>query len=289
MGASFAKVSTNLPPSSSSTSSLEDIPENCISIVFMYLDPPEICNLASLNHAFRSSSSADFVWESKLPSNYIFLLHRVLQLQQLTAHPKKEIFATLTRPSLFDHATKEFWLDKKSGENFISISSKALKITGIDDRRYWNYIPTDESRYGSVAYLKQIWWVEIGGELEFELPKGKYSVYFRVQLGKSSKKFGRRFIDVGEVHGWELKPVRFELSVSNNNNKNGQKVSSEFYLNQFGKWVLYKVGDFCIESPNFVAQIKFSMIQIDCTHTKGGLSVDSVFICPHHFKPTFSL
>lgn len=28
----------------------------------------------------------------------------------------------------------------------MSISSKALMITGIDDRRYWNYIPTEESR-----------------------------------------------------------------------------------------------------------------------------------------------
>lgn len=105
MGASFAKHS-NLPssPSSSDSSSLEDIPENCISIVFMYLDPPEICNLASLNRAFRAASSADFVWESKLPPNYNFLLHRVLHPQ--LCQPKKHIFATLTRPYLFDHATK---------------------------------------------------------------------------------------------------------------------------------------------------------------------------------------
>ncbi|XP_038906479.1 F-box protein PP2-A14 isoform X1 [Benincasa hispida] len=279
MGASFAKDSANF--SSSSTSSFEDIPENCISIIFMYLDPPEICNLASLNRAFRAASLADFIWESKLPSNYNFLLRRVLH--PLLSQPKKEIFARLTRPYLFDHATKEVWLDKSSGNNFISISSKALKITGIDDRRYWNYIQTDESRFGSVAYLKQIWWVEIGGELEFELPKGNYSVYFRLQLGKPSKKFGRRFVDIDQVHGWELKPVRFEVSISNN----AQKASSECYLNQFGKWVLYKVGDFSIETHNFVAQIKFSMIQIDCTHTKGGLSVDSVFICPNDFKPTF--
>lgn len=118
--------------------------------------------------------------------------------------------------------------------------------------------------------------------MEFELPKGSYSVYFRLQLGKASKKFGRRFVDVDQVHGWELKPVRFEVSVSN-----AQKASSECYLNQFGKWVLYKVGDFSVETPNFVAHIKFSMIQIDCTHTKGGLSVDSVFISPTDFKPTF--
>jgi len=28
----------------------------------------------------------------------------------------------------------------------MSISSRALSITGIDDRRYWNFIPNDESR-----------------------------------------------------------------------------------------------------------------------------------------------
>lgn len=174
-------------------------------------------------------------------------------------------------------------MDKSSGKNFVSVSSKALKITGIDDRRYWNYIPTDESRFQSVAYLKQIWWVEIRGELEFEFPKGNYSLYFRLQLGKPSKKFGRRVTEMEQVHGWDLKPVRFELSVSNN----GQKASSECYLQQSGNWVLYHVGDFAIDKHNFVALIKFSMIQIDCTHTKGGLCVDSVFICPTEFKDRF--
>jgi hypothetical protein len=28
----------------------------------------------------------------------------------------------------------------------MTISSRALSITGIDDRRYWNFIPNDESR-----------------------------------------------------------------------------------------------------------------------------------------------
>lgn len=42
---------------------------------------------------------------------------------------------------------QEFWLDKSWGGFCMSISSKALLITGIDDRRYWNYIPTEESRY----------------------------------------------------------------------------------------------------------------------------------------------
>jgi hypothetical protein len=29
----------------------------------------------------------------------------------------------------------------------MSISSKAMTITGIDDRRYWSHLATEESRY----------------------------------------------------------------------------------------------------------------------------------------------
>lgn len=42
---------------------------------------------------------------------------------------------------------QEVWLDKRTGGVCFSISSKALTITGIDDRRYWNHIPTEESRW----------------------------------------------------------------------------------------------------------------------------------------------
>lgn len=43
-------------------------------------------------------------------------------------------------------------MDKKRGGICMCISSKALAITGIDDRRYWNYIPTEESRYGFLLF-----------------------------------------------------------------------------------------------------------------------------------------
>lgn len=41
---------------------------------------------------------------------------------------------------------QEIWLDKRSGKVCMSISAKSMKITGIDDRRYWNQIVTEESR-----------------------------------------------------------------------------------------------------------------------------------------------
>ncbi|MBA0702623.1 hypothetical protein Goari_022377, partial [Gossypium aridum] len=294
---------------------LNDVPESCISSIFMYLDPPEICKLARLNKAFRGASLADFVWETKLPSNYKYLVEKVLG-RSPDSLCKKETFARLCSPNRFDGGNKEVWLDKNSGKLCLSVSAKAMKITGIDDRRYWNHIPTEESRvfgpnleakgefgwavrlpavsvkivvavrldtvailFETVAYLQQIWWFEVVGELEFEFPPGSYSVFFRLHLGKPSKRFGRRVCNLDQVHGWNTKPVRFQLSTST-----GHQISSECYLYEPGNWVHYHAGDFVIDDSNPTTKIKFSMMQIDCTHTKGGLCVDSVFIYPSEFR-----
>lgn len=42
---------------------------------------------------------------------------------------------------------QEIWLDRITGRVCMSISAKAMSITGIEDRRYWNWLPTEESRY----------------------------------------------------------------------------------------------------------------------------------------------
>ncbi|KAI4328732.1 hypothetical protein L6164_021065 [Bauhinia variegata] len=253
---------------------LEDIPESCVATVLMYLDPPDICKLARLNRAFRGASSADFIWESKLPSTYKFIVEKVLEDPSVMVLGKKEVYARLCRHNPFDNGTKEFWLDKRTGGICLAISSKALKITGIDDRRYWNHISTDESRFQTVAYLQQIWWLEVEGDIDFQFPSGQYSVYFRLQLGKSSKRLGRRVCNMDQIHGWDIKPVKFQLTTSD-----GQHAVSCSYLDNPGNWAIYYVGKFVSKNPNDLMKIKFSLTQIDCTHIKGGLCVDSVFIC----------
>lgn len=32
----------------------------------------------------------------------------------------------------------------------MAVSARGMAITGIEDRRYWNWIPTNESRYHDV-------------------------------------------------------------------------------------------------------------------------------------------
>ena len=152
---------------------LGDIPESCVACVFLYLTPPEICNLARLNRAFRGAASSDSVWEKKLPPNYQDLLH-FFPSERYHNLSKKDIFAMLSRPVPFDDGTKvrsirvfedffdfffflefnfnffgvlqEVWLDKVTGRVCMAISARGLAITGIEDRRYWNWIPTEESR-----------------------------------------------------------------------------------------------------------------------------------------------
>ncbi|KAK6942695.1 Phloem protein 2-like [Dillenia turbinata] len=289
MGASLSNLTEGGANGSSNGPSLGDIPESCVACVFLYLTPPEICNLARLNRAFRGAASSDAVWESKLPPNYQGLLN-LLPPERYQNLSKKGIFALLSRPVPFDKGNKEVWVDRVSGTVCMSISAKAMAITGIDDRRYWNWVPTEESRFHVVAYLQQIWWFEVDGVVKFPLPAGIYTLTFRLHLGKFSKRLGRRVCNFEHTHGWDIKPVRFELSTSN-----GQQASCECYLDETeqdeangnhkrGYWIEYKVGEFTVSGSEPVTEVRFSMKQIDCTHSKGGLCVDSVFIVPSDLR-----
>ncbi|XP_052148691.1 F-box protein PP2-A13-like [Oryza glaberrima] len=265
---------------------LGELPELCAAEVLLHLDAPEICRLARLNRAFRGAAAADFVWEAKLPENYGYLLDFVDGAmegrgggRQRSLMGKKEVYARLAKAVPFDGGKKELWLEKSKGGVCIALSSKSLVITGIDDRRYWSHMPTTESRFHSVAYLQQIWWFEVVGELEFCFPAGTYSLYFRLHLGKASTRFGRRVCSSEQIHGWDKKPVRFQLSTSD-----GQHALSQCYLDEPGSWILYHVGDFVASTTEQPIKLKFSLAQIDCTHTKGGLCVDSVLIYPKGFQ-----
>ncbi|XP_041998077.1 F-box protein PP2-A15-like [Salvia splendens] len=284
MGASLSNLGEN--GSGSGGPGLGDIPESCVACVFLYLSPPEICNLARLNRSFRGAASSDAVWEAKLPSNYHHLLQLLSNPVVCESLSKKDIFAFLARPNPLDDGNKLVWVDRNSGRVCMSISAKGMAITGIDDRRYWNWVPTEESRFSVVAYLQQIWWFEVDGSVTFPFPPDIYTLSFRIHLGRFSRRLGRRISHFDHTHGWDIKPVRFQLSTSG-----GQHASSECFLDvtpvadangsyKRGCWIEYKVGEFLVNESDPPTEVRFSMKQIDCTHSKGGLCVDSVLIMP---------
>ncbi|XP_059308431.1 F-box protein PP2-A12-like isoform X2 [Lycium ferocissimum] len=145
MGVSFSLL---IPPISATPPpcpGIVDLPENCVASIMTYLDPPEICKLSMLNRNFRIAGYADCIWESKLPTNYELIIERLFENFDENLC-KRDIFALLCRPILLDGGSKKVWLDKRTGRVCLSISSKGLAITGVDDRRYWSRIETAESR-----------------------------------------------------------------------------------------------------------------------------------------------
>lgn len=138
-----------------------------------------------------------------------------------------------------------------------------------------------------MAYLQQIWWFEVDGTVTFPFPANTYTLSFRVHLGRFTKRLGRRLSTYEHTHGWEIKPVRFEFSTSD-----GQHAYAECLLDEAkyddaygnnhkrGCWLEYNVGEFIVTNSDPPAEIRFSMKQIDCTHSKGGLCIDSVSIIP---------
>lgn len=148
----------------------------------------------------------------------------------------------------------------------------------------------DAFRFNVVAYLQQIWWFEADGMVKFHFPADIYTLTFRLHLGRFYRRLGRRVCSFEHTHGWDVKPVRFEFSTSD-----GQQATHEFCLDEHelldvngnrkrGCWIEYKVGEFFVNESGSATEIRFSMKQIDCTHSKGGLCVDSVFIFPSILK-----
>lgn len=95
---------------------LGDLPEGCIAEVLRRLDPPDICRLVRLNKTFLDAGSSEFIWEEKLPSNYGYLVEKVLEgeekagsgetVEKLGGFLKKEVYALLCRRNSFDGGNK---------------------------------------------------------------------------------------------------------------------------------------------------------------------------------------
>ncbi|KAI3931044.1 hypothetical protein MKW92_031627 [Papaver armeniacum] len=242
---------------------LGDMPESCVASVLMYLDPPEICKLARLNQAFRGASS--------------YLMEEIFG--QIPANlSMKEIYAKLAGLIDSGDGTKEIWLDKRTAQLCMSISAKALTITGIDDRRCGStyqlrnlginsspltlFLFCVLYRFNSIAYLNKSGGSRLMEKWSFAFSRNLQPI-LQDSVGQSRKEVGRRVCNPEHIHGWDLKPVRFQLQTSD-----GQHAMSQCYLDEPGNWVNYHVGDFVVENPNTPTKIKFSVTQIDCTHTK---------------------
>ncbi|KAL6973003.1 hypothetical protein U1Q18_027177 [Sarracenia purpurea var. burkii] len=119
---------------------LDDTPEGCIALV------PTWIRRRSSNWQGRTGPFA--VLCSPIPfgrQNYLYQ-YNVDRWDDEKVGDLGMKDLRLSRPNHFDNRTKEIWIGKKTSGVCLSIYPKASAITGTEDRRCWNRIPTDESR-----------------------------------------------------------------------------------------------------------------------------------------------
>nr|CAD1830905.1 unnamed protein product [Ananas comosus var. bracteatus] len=153
----------------------------CIAHVISLTSPRDACRLSVVSAAFRSAAASDAVWQRFLPPDFPSILSRAAAAVDLGCSSKKDLFFRLCHhPLLLLHApTPSFWLDKSSGAKCYMLLARALSIAWGDTPEYWAWNRIPDARFGEVAELLDVCWLEIVGRIGSSAlsPKTAYAAY----------------------------------------------------------------------------------------------------------------
>ncbi|XP_050230273.1 F-box protein At2g02240-like [Mercurialis annua] len=162
------------------------LPEGCIANVVSFTTPRDACSLSLVSSLFKNASLSDTVWDSFLPPDYHAIISQSSDPSLLSSSSsKKHLFGSLCqKPILIDHGKKSFALDKWSGKKCYMLSARDLNITWGSTPTYWKWNSDPHSRFGEVAELLNVCWLEITGKISTNLlsPSTLYSAYLVFKL-----------------------------------------------------------------------------------------------------------
>ncbi|KAK4482535.1 hypothetical protein RD792_009694 [Penstemon davidsonii] len=161
------------------------LPEDWIAIILSFTSPKDAFRAAAVSKAFRSAASSDTLWELFLPSDYKNIIGR--SVSPVTYSSKKELYLMLSdSPLLVDEGKLSIGLRKPSGMKCYMLCARQLRMAWKDDRRYWKWTSSQESRFSEVAELKRLTWLEIHGIMQAQMlpPNTNYTAYLVFKLTK---------------------------------------------------------------------------------------------------------
>ncbi|EEF48347.1 putative F-box protein PP2-B12 [Ricinus communis] len=167
---------------------IQELPEGCIADIFSFTTPRDACNLSTVSSKFKNASLSDTVWESFLPQDYNSIISQSSHPSLLSScSSKKHLFLSLCqKPIIIDNGKKSFSLDKRNGKKCYMLSARDLKISWGGTPTYWRWISDPDSRFGEVAELISVCWLEISGTISTSLlsPSTMYSAYLVFKLNE---------------------------------------------------------------------------------------------------------
>lgn len=310
--------STAVPAASATALDFSALPEGCIAHILSFTSPQDVCRSACVSSTFRSAADADALWDRFLPRDYAAeISHAVSQIFPPFAS-KKQLYLHLCRfPVLIHGGAKSFSLDKKTGKKCYMISPRELSIVWGDVPRYWRWTSPPEARFGEVAELVSVCWLEIRGKIETEIlsPGTLYAVYLVFKHTTSNYGFQQQPVEasVGLVGTETPKQTVYLDAVDREWRRRHPIVPRGFGLFNLGRrriigtqvavpreitrndaptvdcgrpipkeredrWLEVQLGEFLTDGVN--GELEVSVSEVKGGHWKGGLLIQGVEIRP---------
>ncbi|KAJ6758697.1 hypothetical protein OIU74_025365 [Salix koriyanagi] len=293
--------------------SLHVLPESCIANVLSFTCPRDACRLSMVCSLFKSAEESDVVWERFLPLDYQSIISKSDASSMLlaSASSKKHLYLMLCeKPLIIEGGKKSFSLEKKSGKRCYMLSARDLTIVWGDTPPYWRWNSDPSSRFGEVAELISVCWLEIRGKINATMlsPATLYTAYlvFRptggvygldyhpveVRVGLVGSESGKRNVYLDSESGCKQQYhfVRRHTRIFNRGRIVGMPASEParesdgHYPKKRGDgWLEIELGDFfCKEGED--GELEMSVQEVKSGNWKGGLIVEGIEIRPKEGK-----
>lgn len=149
------------------------------------------------------------------------------------------------------------------------LPARELYICWGEDERYWHWGYRNDSRFGEIAELLNVCWLEVGGAMDCRLLSAdtEYTVVFVLKLTADS-------------YGLDGQPIKFSVKTPG-----VEEIEFEHLLpHEVDEWVEVAAGEFTVRATEDIdddsSHVEFRMKEVEAGHWKRGLLVDGVKIEP---------
>ncbi|XAR52662.1 hypothetical protein NMG60_11020844 [Bertholletia excelsa] len=275
-----------------------DLPQDCVSTILSFTSPPDACTSSLASSTLRSLADSDAVWEKFLPSDHEHIVLRSVTPFKFSS--KKELYFCLCNPLLIDGGNKSFRLEKLTGRKSYMLSARELSIRWSEDPMYWIWKPEPASRFGEVAVLRMVWWLEIHGTIRTQMlsPNTAYGAYLVMKISESAygldsmpSELSVRVGNVGRnvytgtayLCPRDSKKQLLESLVYLNrkemlNRRLNQGEGTRVPIEREDGWMEIELGKFFNGEGD--EDVKISVGEVKSNHFKGGLVVEGIDVRP---------
>ncbi|VYS51818.1 unnamed protein product [Arabidopsis thaliana] len=271
------------------SSTLDSLPEGCISNIISFTSPEDACVAAAVSKIFESAVKSDIVWEKFLPADYEFLIPPLRAFSS-----KKELYFSLcSDPLLIEDGKMSLWLEKASGKRCIMLSATAMNLSSMADMsQRFLWIPCPESRFETVAALREAYRFEFNCRMNTRVlsPRTRYSVY--IVFKKADNWCGFKGVSIEAVVGI-VGEESFRSFICFDTHGKGQarkrKVVAKPELREDG-WMETEIGEFYNEGGLMSSdEVEISTVEGKYAQQKRGLVILGIEIRPAKILEEFSV